>query len=1111
MKSSYEILLEKLRHFILKYYKNEIIKGLILGLALIISFFLFITGIEYFAWSNTSTRLTLYFSFLGLSLFVLIYYIFTPILRMFHLGKTLSETEAARLIGQYFPEVSDKLLNTIQLHADQNSDQLDLLTASINQKAAELAPVPFKKAIDFKRNKKYLKYILPPVLLLLILVGFRPDTITNPTSRIINYNTVFEKPLPYTIRVVNNDLSTIQKSDFILEVEVSGEAIPESITINDGLYSYRMGEMGSGKYQYIFKTLNQDVHFTLNTPEYKSASYHIQVFPRPLIYGFEASLSYPKYLSKPDELIQNTGDLVVPEGTQIQWKFFTKDADSVLMKINDSLLWLTSGNSNTFVIDQKILNSLKYTISPINKFIHTSDSLIFSVQVIPDEYPTIKAQEFQEEDYYGQTHFTGEISDDHGFYNLTFLFRKDSVPQLSWSKISLPVETSILRQSFDFSFNAQEMQFSPGESLSYCIEVRDNDAINGYKKSRSTVFYMQLPDADELANKADNQSDEVKKKIEASLTQLEKLNKQIEETTLSLFEKKDLSWMDKKKLSDLLEKETALKTQMDEIKELNKEIDELESLINKKIDPELQQKMDLLQELFDELMKTDLEKELEKLQEQMDNLDKNKLEDFLKEMKEKNESLKENLEQNLELFKQYEVEKKIEEALEKLEELSKEQLDLADQTLKKELDNEKSLERQEEIQKSFEEMQKDLSEIDSLDQQLEQPFDIKKDTAAINDIEEEMDKASENLEKNKEKKASENQKSAGEKMKEMADSMKMAFEGAKAEQMGEDAEQVRTLLDNLIDMSFEQELLINKISNTSQNDPQYIDNSEKLKLLQTDFVVVEDSLKALSKRQIFIQPFILDESGKITSNIEKALKSLQERRTGEALSSQQYALTSTNNLSLMLAESLNQMKSSMQMSGQKNGQGQCNSPGAGKKPSLEDIMEGQKKLGERMKKNGKKEGEEGSGGVNGNSQELARMAAMQGEIRKQLQDLIDEMEAEGQNGNSLNKIAEEMQKTEEDLIHRQFRQETLERQKEIETRLLRSKEAMQEREKEKKRESAEGKNRQNRNLNQQLKYKDIDKGQEEILLTVPIEVSPYYLNLYKKYLFKLENEKNDSK
>ena len=73
--------------------------------------------------------------------------------------------------------------------------------------------------------------------------------------------------------------------------------------------------------------------------------------------------------------------------------------------------------------------------------------------------------------------------------------------------------------------------------------------------------------------------------------------------------------------------------------------------------------------------------------------------------------------------------------------------------------------------------------------------------------------------------------------------------------------------------------------------------------------------------------------------------------------------------------------------------------------------------------------------------------------------------------------------------------------------MLRSKDALQEREKEKKRESNEGKNRQNRNQNQELKYKDINEGQDEILLTVPIEVSPYYLELYKKYLFKLENDK----
>ena len=1114
MKTSYDILIEKLRQFILKYYKNQIIKGILLSIALIISFFLLINLIEYFAWSNTAMRTGLYYSFFTITLLVLGYYVLMPVLRMFNMGKALSHEEASKIIGRHFPEVSDKLLNTLQLHALDKTGQLELITASINQKAAELEPIPFKRAINFKGNKKYMRYVLPPLLVLLLLSAISPSLLTKPTRRILNYNTHFEKPLPYTVRLLNTKLTTIQKNDFTVEIEVVGDVLPSLLQLNDGQYAYRMGETAAGKYQYVFKTLNQDVHFTITTPEYTSQTYHIQVFPRPLIYGFQSNLKYPLYLAKEDETIENTGDLVVPEGTTIQWKIFTKDADSVKMQLDDRVIWLTANNSNTFEYQQQVFKSFNYTISPINQYVKQPDSLVFTLQVIPDEYPEINVQEFQEQGYYSQTHFSGEIKDDHGFYSLTFLYRKDSIPEQPWKMVSLNQEKSILRQPFDFSFNPHEMGFNPGESITYCFEVRDNDALNGHKRSRSSLFYMQLPNADELNDKSEAQSDEVKKKLNESLSQLESLNKQIEKTELILFEKKDLNWIDKQKISDLLEKEEAIKNQLEEIKQLNEEIKELESLINKKIDPELEQKLNMLQELFDQLMNNDLDKALEKIKEQLENLDKNKLEDFLKDMKLKNQELKDNLEQNLELFKQYEVEKKLEEAINKLEDLSQKQLDLADKTTKKELENKDILEQQKEIQESFEDIQEKLNEADSLDQKLEDPFNIKQDSADINSIEKEMEDASENLEKNKEKKAGENQQKAGKEMKEMAVSLSITLEGAKAEQMGEDAEQVRALLDNLLDMSYEQELLINKVAETSQNDPLYIDNTEKLKLLQSDFIVVHDSLKALSQRQIMIQPFILEESGKINNNMEKAMHSMQERRVGESLGAQQYAMTSTNNLSLMLAESLKQMKSSMKMAGQKSGKGECNNPGAGSKPSLEEIMDAQKKLGDRMKKNGKKEGKEGKngpGGVNGNSQELARMAAMQGEIRRQLQDLINEIEASGQKGTGLNKITEEMQKTEKDLIQRQFRQETLERQKEIETRLLQSKEALQEREKEKKRESNEGKNREIRNQNQDLKYNDERTRQEEILLTVPIEVSPYYLDLYKKYLFKLENEKYEPK
>jgi len=102
-----------------------------------------------------------------------------------------------------------------------------------------------------------------------------------------------------------------------------------------------------------------------------------------------------------------------------------------------------------------------------------------------------------------------------------------------------------------------------------------------------------------------------------------------------------------------------------------------------------------------------------------------------------------------------------------------------------------------------------------------------------------------------------------------------------------------------------------------------------------------------------------------------------------------------------------------------------------------------------------------------------------------------------------------MKKTEDDIVNRRVTQETYNRQKNIETRLLKSDKAMQQREKEKKRESKEGKNRNSGNQNGELEYKIEKENQEEILITAPIEVRPYYRRLLKEYLYKLEKDNNN--
>ena len=65
---------------------------------------------------------------------------------------------------------------------------------------------------------------------------------------------------------------------------------------------------------------------------------------------------------------------------------------------------------------------------------------------------------------------------------------------------------------------------------------------------------------------------------------------------------------------------------------------------------------------------------------------------------------------------------------------------------------------------------------------------------------------------------------------------------------------------------------------------------------------------------------------------------------------------------------------------------------------------------------------------------------------------------------------EEMEKTETDLVNKMVTQETLMRQKDIVTRMLRSEKAEMEREKEEKRESIEALNQKYRNPEEYFKY-----------------------------------------
>ncbi|HEY9114542.1 MAG TPA: hypothetical protein VIN10_07555, partial [Bacteroidales bacterium] len=430
MQNNFEILLEKVNGFIRKYYKNLMLKGAIYSLTAILVLFLLIDLIEYFAWSGPLFRTIIFYFFITVTIFLLVFYILIPGIKLFKIGNVLSPEDAARLIGAHFPEVNDKLLNTFQLRKNietQNeSDQFALLLASIEQKASALKPIPFRNAIDMKKNMHYLRYFLPPLLVLIVILLISPAFVTGPSERLIKHRTYFEKPLPYKLVLQNENLEALQHDDFILKIKAEGEEIPAAVFLNDGYFQYKLIETKPGEYEHVFAGIDADSYFYIETDEYKSQRYHLKVLPKPVIFNFEIDLDYPDYLNEQNEKIVNSGDLIVPEGTTINWKIFTRDADKVHFKKENDLQVLNTLGENVFTHMEKAKSSFYYSLAASNEFVQLSDSMSFSVQVIPDEYPAIDIVETSSEFFYDLTYIKGSISDDHGFHSFNFYFRKEN-------------------------------------------------------------------------------------------------------------------------------------------------------------------------------------------------------------------------------------------------------------------------------------------------------------------------------------------------------------------------------------------------------------------------------------------------------------------------------------------------------------------------------------------------------------------------------------------------------------------------------------------------------------------------------------------------------------
>jgi len=459
--SNYDLLIQKLDRFIRKFYLNQLIRGFLYTTAVILGAFIIINLLEHFAYFEPGVRKLLFFGFLGLSLLSICYWIALPLLKYFRLGKTIDHEQAAGIIGDHFGDVKDRLLNILQLKKQASGNaSIDLINASINQKTESIKVVPFKSAIDLGKNKKYLRYALPPALMLLVLLLGAPSLITEPTHRLINNDKEFERAAPFHFSSVGDQLDVVQYEDLTVTTEVDGEALPDEVFIDVDNFQYRMKKVDGKTFSYTFKNVQKNTPFHFFSGPVKSTDHELNVLLKPDLTEFDLYLDYPGYVGRRDERLSNIGDVVIPQGTKVKWNFIADNTDAVSMKFRN--LGITKDaerkSDNRFSFAKRIMKDDIYKVFISNNVIPSPDSISYTLSVIPDQHPEIAVESFVDSLEKTVTYFIGSASDDYGLTSLSFNYTVTNASGSQKSESVLLKNPQSRETQYDHTFDVADLR-----------------------------------------------------------------------------------------------------------------------------------------------------------------------------------------------------------------------------------------------------------------------------------------------------------------------------------------------------------------------------------------------------------------------------------------------------------------------------------------------------------------------------------------------------------------------------------------------------------------------------------------------------------------------------
>ena len=992
------------------------------------------------------------------------------------------ETIAKDLGHLSFPKKPDTVLNALQLESGLNKNESnDLAKAFTN---TILSKIKDSNLLISNQNKKP-NYLKKPILILwiamILFFSFNYSQSAESFFRWRHPLTNFLTPKPFTLSNVTKNIHILGGEKVKIKI-LSNSLIPDTVKLNlipiqistkkrdslklsfngvlneEGIYSFLLPEL----YQdYTYQAEVKAKYFWQSWEKVTSELDTIFVTDRPSLEKFRITMIPPKY-SKLPAIIQEGNNAVIKglKGSNIEMEI---KANRVLKKA-----YLLLGEYESILKSNHKNASGNHIISDEDSFsinlvdergITNKDPILYNIELIPDFMPTLTILQPSSLIELGDDQsipFLLNIQDDYGFTNLqiTYEIIKPSILKLDpyVSMITIPeVSKDSIAQNISYLWDLGDLFLMPDDEIHFHIELTDNDAISGPKKTISSTFIAKVPSLESLYQKAEISENDFIESLSKEVEEMEKLKDQFEALEMKALKTDELDWKQKKSVENSIEK---AKNEIKKLEELSKSLDDMKEQADKHklFSSELLNKFEELSNLINNIVPKDMLKNISELEEALDNMNMDSIEESISELTKNMDQIEKELERYLEIFKQIQMEQKFDELRNRMEKLTKQQESLDEELVQNQNTNSSN-------QRLAIEEKGILNEFENIQSLLEETADLIKpsnvkvsedllklsESDLVKNINTTLEETENNISNNKLNAArSSSQQSIGN-MKKMIEKITSAQEKFQNQSLNEITEKFEEIIQDVLYLSAKEEYLNNGLKNITRRSPRINFFASQQQLLQDQLRSVTSKMISLSKETFAITPAIGRGIGKASSSMDLAKIKLADRNILEAKNNQIIAIEGLNQI---VIELYNNMKD-MQKSGSSSGYEQLlkmMEEMAGKQKGLNNKSE-QLTLGQMA--------------AAAKQQMLQEMLSGQKSVKKSLEQLMKEMNASG--GNKLGDlagIAQEMDKVIDDLEKNNFKKQTHKRQQKILSRMLESKTSMTQRgeKEERKSYSANGEN-----------------------------------------------------